>query len=220
MKPVLLFDWDGTIVDSNAWKWSGAWQEAFDGEPELFAVIERVLADDLDKKLSRIQLVEETLRRAREKGISPKRTQKEYLDGFGRAVREGVVRIGLFPHAKEMLAQLSEEVYRMYVISATAQEDLEHTAVVLGVKNYFAGLHGRPGEKEEHAEAIRTQEPAGATFVVIGDGESDREAARNIKSQLIGIVNEWNGWEADDSVVHKIKNIAELPKVLARITKE
>lgn len=212
--PVLLFDWDGVIADTNAWKWGGAWREVFAGEPQLLVHVERVLAEDVEKRLNRHQLVEETIRRAAEAGCTPRLSPKEYADRFGEAVRTGTLRVGLFPGARDTLASLHAAGHRMYVISMTAQRDLEHAAREFGVEEYFIELRGMPGTKPEHAKDISMLEPEDATYVVIGDGAGDRALAEQLGCPFIGVVNEWNGWANDATLAHKVRSITDVPREL------
>lgn len=208
-KPILIFDWDGVIVDSNAWKWEGAWKEVFSEEPLLVKITTQILSDDADKTLNRYQLIDETLARADKQGILPLYSKKEYADLFGKAVRDGVVHIGLFPGVKDVLKQLHFAGYRMYVISATLQKDLEYIARELSVEDYFVEIYGLPGNKLEHADTICSHEKANAEYIVVGDGNSDRELAKEIGCPFIGIANKWNGWEVTDDkkIVSRVKDI-------------
>ncbi|MCH7529884.1 HAD family hydrolase [Patescibacteria group bacterium] len=211
---ILLFDWDGVIVDSNAWKWNGAWQKVFSDEPALAKIMMHAFSNDTDKILNRYQLLDETFAHADKQGISPLHLKEEYADQFGKAVRGGVVRIGLFPGAKDILKQLHTAGYRMYVISATLQKDLEYIAHELGVMDYFVALYGLPGSKLEHTNTIRSCEKTNAEHIVIGDGDSDRELAKRIDCLFIGISNNWNKWHVGKTsigiVVPRIDDILEI----------
>ena len=214
--PVLIFDWDGVIVDSNAWKWGGAWQEVFVEEPELFRLMDRVLLEDQRKSLDRQQLVARVFELAQESGTTPQRAPEEYVERFGEAVRLGVARIGLFPGALSTLEALHIAGYHMYVISMTTQEDLEYLADQLGVGRYFVRLYGTPGKKFEHAQDIRQTEVS-QSYVVIGDGEGDRSLAKEVQASFVGILNQWNHWADDSSLMHKVDSIVDVPKVLQRM---
>lgn len=207
-KPILLFDWDGVIVDSNAWKWGNAWKEVFATESDLFQIMKRVLEEDVTKKLSRVLLVEETIKRAADQGLSVQHKPEEYVERFGVSVREGVVRIGLFPDAKTVLSELHAEGYAMYVISMTTQRDLEYIAEQLDVAGYFRALYGVPGTKPEHAAKIQALESA-EKYVVIGDGEGDKKLAEHLGVQFIGIANRWNGWKPNSDFL-VIDSVAKL----------
>ncbi len=213
----LLFDWDGTIVDSNAWKWGGAWDEVFKDEPSLRALMKRVLLDDIDKLLNREQLITELFRRASLSGIVPKMSAEVYVKHFGHIVREGTIRKGPFLKAEETLNTLFSLGYRMYAVSATEQHDLEYTAEMLGLSKYFVSLCGAPPTKEVHAEHIRKREVSGTQFIVIGDGENDRHLASNFNCPFVGIMNEWNKWQDETTLRYRIHNISELPAIMGSI---
>lgn len=213
IKPILLFDWDGVIVDSNAWKWGGAWREVFRDESNLADLMEQVLVADVKKKLRRDELVAEVLRDAEIGGIVPSRSAEEYISDFGEAVRSGVMQIGLFPGAKQTLTMLRNSGYRMYVISATAQEDLGYLAKELGVAHYFAGLYGGPISKRSHVETIKGA-VGEAKYVVIGDGEGDRQLAEYINCMFVGVINDWNQWRDDSTIANKVRSVVDLPGVL------
>lgn len=215
-KPILIFDWDGVIVDSNAWKWGGAWNKVFNTEPRLAELMQEILLKDIDKKLTRVELVDELFNRTN-KTNSPKYTKEEYLEHFGHAVRYGVSRIGLFPEAKEILQALHTGGYNMYVISATAKEDLDYISKELGVSDFFIEMYGSPGKKIEHAQDILKKEKKGSQYVVIGDGEGDRGLSKQLNCKFVGVCNCWNNWKDDESLKYRILNITEVHNVLMSI---
>ena len=215
--PVLIFDWDGVIVDSNAWKWEGAWDEVFQAEPKLAELMQEILLKDIEKKLTRIDLVNELFNKISGEDY-PKYTKEEYISRFGQTVRGGVVRIGLFPEAKAVLRTLHESGYRMYVISATSKEDLDYLSKELGVGKFFIEIYGSPGKKIEHAQNILKNDDNDTQYIVIGDGEGDRKLAVELNSVFVGVTNQWNNWENDNSLKYSISHIGQVHNILKRIT--
>ncbi len=215
--PVLLFDWDGVIVDSNDWKWGGAWKEVLANEDALMDIMKEILSEDVEKRLSRNQLVDEMCVRAQRRDVRCQSTKEQYLARFKDAVRVGTVRLGLFQGVREVLSSLDRMGFHMYVISMTAQQDLEYTAQQLDVAQYFVGLYGVPGSKEEHAKVVAGQEPPHMSFVVIGDGTGDRDLAEHIGCPFVGVINSWNKWKNDATLKFSIENFTELPALLPRL---
>lgn len=216
--PVILWDWDGVIANSNSWKWEGgAWEQALYEEKSLAEIMAGILEEDAEKKLTRFDLVEKMLVLAKEKGIEPQHSSDEYTDAFGKALQEGYLTIGLFDGVKEVLRELHELGHRMYVISAASQEDLETTAPKLGIDKYFISLNGLPGKKIEHADKIRSKEGSDTSYVVIGDGEGDRKLAEHIGCRFIGVVNEWNSWGEEKQKFLTVSDIREIPKALQNL---
>ena len=215
--PVLLFDWDGVIVDSNAWKWQGAWEEVFKEEPSLLILIKQILSNDPDKKLSRYELVQVLMKKADENGISCLLRQEDYVFRYGSAVREGVKRIGLFEDVHTILDELNQVGYKMYVISMSTQEDVDYLSEQLNVAQYFINLYGLPGGKYEHVRKIIEEEKSNG-FIVIGDGEGDKNLAESIDGEFIAVTNEWNKWALDNNIKYKINHLLELPRILKKIS--
>lgn len=212
LKMVVIFDFDGVIVDSNAWKWIEAWREVFRDEPYLLEVMGQLLAKDAEKKLTRIELIEQLFEDLEKKNYTPFCVKEDYLKRYGKIVREGVLRIGLFDGIPKVLAQLEKRGCRMYIISATPQEDLDYISQRLNIANFFCALYGFPGLKKEHGQEVARREGHQATYVVIGDGEGDRTLAKEIGARFIGVSNRWNGWRQSGSfeVVSKVDEILDL----------
>lgn len=219
-KKILLFDWDGTIVDSNHFKWVGAWQLVFEGEPDKQCAIEEVFRTPKGRVYNRWELVRETLILTDDPSLDlegeklredPRITK--YTDKFRDILETSYDSMPIFEKSSELLKNLKEDGYTMYVISNSATEGLKKMAKHFGVLDYFNNIYGLPASKWENFQIISQIEGTsnGEDFVYIGDGENDKALAEKIGCQFIGIANEWNGWTENPSM--KDKSIIDLSEI-------
>lgn len=215
--PTLLFDWDGVIVDSNSWKWEGAWEKVFCDEPHLNDCMKRVLNEDKDKRMTRTELVVAMANSLSNKHV-PAHPLEYYIELYGNVIRDGADNsISLFPDALNTLLFLKERGFDMHVISMTAQNDLLFLANKLNVSSFFSSLNGTPLKKRDHVIRIVNENKLDQTYIVIGDGVGDMELASEFKYRFIGVNNKWNNWKQNSEMELKIDKLNELPLVLASL---
>lgn len=201
---ILVFDFDGVLVDSNGLK-----RVAFF---DLFAEDDRVSDDLVAEAVSKgtrydtFRFIFETI------GI-PERDRAayigEYAARYDAMVQKGIARRGLFPGVSDALRELSH-THALYVNSATPCDALRVSIRTLSIHRLFRGLYGAPESKAANLAAI--QEREGAEFsdmVFIGDGEGDRTAAEAAGCRFIGISNTQNGWR--NTAFPLLESVAELP---------
>lgn len=231
-KPILVFDWDGVIADSNDWKWDGMWHKIF---PSALSLIARNLLKAKEgRSLTRYELIRRILLQGGlvelaaydENSAMAHPSVAEALERFQTVSREGVIKKGLFNGAREVLSDLSAQGYSLYVITGTAHDDIVYLTEKLNVGLFFKQVYGIThkgfGEGgainksyafEKIAEIEDTKDPR--SYVVIGDGETDYNLAQKIRCRFIGVANKWNNWE--NTPFPLIKDLTELPSCLKTI---
>ena len=225
MPRAIIFDWDGTLIDSNDFKWGLSWQMVFEGEPEKQAAIKKIFADDeLGRRYNRWELVRETLIRVGDKDDSllavgenlrsnPSITR--YTEKFSEILETGLEYMQPFPNTKQTLAQLKKDNHLLYVISNTLTRNIIHAAKTFGLTDFFDGIYGLPENKYENYQKILQQlTDSPAEFLVVGDGEADKDLAKKIGCRFIGIANQYNRWRPDiNNRECYVSDIKEVPVV-------
>jgi len=157
---VIVFDFDGTLVDSNRLKYD-AFFELFTDDPNHVRTIRKVLS--AKKEQSRF--------------IGIKDQVKELADRYNDLVLTGAKTCSELPEAEDVLKSLTQK-YRLYVSSTTPEDPLREIVQFRGWAHLFVEVFGYPRQKPETIRQIYKRENAGSSEVlVVGDGETDRQSA-------------------------------------------
>lgn len=169
---VYVFDFDGTLVDSAPLK-----REAFFRllPDDCRQIVARVL--DADPDGSRHVVIPRMLSMAHGAGLAQEITHADALvREYGRLVEEGVSQAAPMARADELVAKAA--AHASYVASMTPQDQLERFVAARGWRGSFIQLFGFPLAKADVVSGLlRHHAIPAARLLVVGDGESDRQAA-------------------------------------------
>lgn len=222
---VLLFDWDGTIIDSNQYKFHDAWLLVFADEPKKQEKVLQVLAHPEDRMLFRYGIVARVIEDEpgntdlqgvtnSDHWIKSDSRITRYTERFAACMKDHR-RMPAFPNAKQTLETLAEQGYTMYVVSGSSEATIDEQIELYGL-DYFVGRFGNSNTKHAHFQTITKREHKSdpSHYVVIGDGTTDASLASKIECHFIGVANAYNKWgdtEIDFPVIH---DIGDLPNTL------
>ncbi len=187
------FDFDGTLVDSNAIK-----QDAYFAMTRRFSADESIVQAALERRpggdryqVSRL-IAEELLARGALKessaGTPADELARALADAYTAHCEREITACDAVAGAREALASLSEFGIALYVNTGTPTEAILPILERRDLKRYFDGVFGAPASKLANLEAIASA--AGtqpAEMVLVGDGEDDRQAASSFGCAFIGI---------------------------------
>jgi phosphoglycolate phosphatase len=167
----VVFDFDGTLVDSNALKRDG-YDRVVAGEAGGPALMAQALAAGPG---DRRQIFERYVSlRQRIGGADAATLAKNYSD----LVDAAVAAAPSMPGAEELLRALAAAGVAVHLSSATPLASLAWIVARRGWDGHFRSLHGRPAAKEETlAELIAAHGTAPHEIAVVGDGDDDRASA-------------------------------------------
>jgi membrane protein len=203
----VLFDLDGTLVDSNDYHvaaWEVAFREA--GHAITTEQIHRQIGKGGDNLVPALLPGLDT----------------DAVEALGKA--QGTVfreryleQIRPFPDARALMARVSEAGKQVVLASSAGSADIDHYITLLDVKDLIAFATGK--DDVEHskpdpdifAAAMRKAGIAAADCLVIGDTPYDVEAARAIGIDTIGLLSGGFGEE----VLQQAGAIAIYPDVAA-----
>lgn len=213
MIEVVVFDFDGVLVDSNAVK-RDAYFEIFAHRGEAVrGVIERALVEEGDG--DRFETIGVILRRlGGEEAVLPVREGAiaRYAERYNDLCEEHAATCREVPGASGALDELSR-VLPLYVNSATPEEPLRRIVRRRGWEPHFRAVLGRPLTKEENLRRIFLEtgvSPRRALFV--GDGKRDVAAARELGCPFLAVRNAFNDF--DLSGLPAVDNLDDLPTVV------
>jgi len=170
----VVFDFDGTLVDSNRIK-----------RESLFAVVESIAAgrDIMGQILSapdrgdRYAVFERFAGMAGLPSGSGGKLAQEYSD----RCRTLIAACPEMPGAEAAMEALYARQCRLFINSATPEIDLRPIVQTRGFSRLLAGIFGGPATKAGNLHRILTLSGAPPRdLVVVGDGSDDREAADQI----------------------------------------
>ena len=239
-KTIVIWDWDGALVDSLTYKYLHVWEDVFPGETEKHKFLIDLINTPEGKKMNRYELMREALVHFGDKtleGISREELadhplMQEYGKRYAGGSVPGIVKTGLFPDSKRVLQELSDDDYPMYIISTSKHEDLQTITEALQVDHYFklrlgfgwppfierksegeAGGYDKYESFKEVAAREGTEDPA--RYVVIGDGSSDHKLAQQIGCRFIALATRWNGWAEDKEMQPFLAaSLSDVPRMI------
>jgi phosphoglycolate phosphatase len=182
-KKVIVFDFDGTLIQSNRLKYE-AYFQLFPNEPGYREVIETILKTSFEESryviLRRILLGLGT-----EEGLEDR--VAGLAAGYNHLVLAGAIACPETGDAGSVLKSLQVK-FHLYLSSTTPEESLQTIVESRGWRGFFRDIYGYPRKKAEtlrtilEAEKITPEE-----MLVVGDGESDQDAARAVGCGFIRV---------------------------------
>lgn len=181
----IIFDFDGTLVDSNRLKYD-AYFELFPADERHCRTIREVLAERFEQ--ARYAILEEILRRLGiEEDDSLQREVNKLAERYNDLVLAGAKTCPERAGAEEALKKLAP-AYALYLSSTTPQTSLEEIIRFRKWDGYFQAVFGYPHAKGETLRRIAASERVQCDQVlVVGDGETDRQSAVENGAQFIHV---------------------------------
>jgi phosphoglycolate phosphatase-like HAD superfamily hydrolase len=177
----VAFDFDGTLVDSNAIK-RGAYFEVLSQVPGSAEVLERVLRDHPGAdRFGILGAAHGAL--AQRPGLP---ALARLVSDYSSLCEERVSRCPALPGAVAALEALAGS-HALYVDSATPADALERIVALRGWTGFFRGVLGGPRSKLENlVELARREHLAPEQVLYVGDAPQDREAAAAFGCRFLG----------------------------------
>lgn len=206
---ILIFDFDGTIVDSNEIK-NGAYLELFPlANQKTKELIGKI---SYGSRKTRYQIIGEILSTLKEIGeISFSDIEKEIerrAEQYGEIVKREILKNNGVVGAFNALWFYFNNKYALYLLSGTPLRPLQQIVEKMIANKKippFKKIYGRIDDidevffkKQVLTEIIKLENVLAREIVMVGDGESERNAALGAGCNFVGITNKSNGWEKND----------------------
>lgn len=183
---VIVFDFDGTLVESNRLKYE-AFFRLFPDDANHKAVVRQVLAEDLEA--SRYVILKKILLRLKEPADSIAASVERLAGQYNDLVVEGAKTCPQCSGAERILRQLSAD-YALYLSSTTPEEPLRDIIQFRRWTQFFTTIFGYPRRKAESLREILEQQQVDPSQVlVVGDGESDHASAQEVGCEFFSVNN-------------------------------
>ena len=174
---VIVFDFDGTLIDSNQLKYD-AFFKLFPSDDLHKKIVTEVLSEILEG--SRYVILRETIKRRNTE------MNEDELDNnvqvlatkYNVIVADGAKHCKEKPGAKEVLESLSKR-YNLYLNSTTPETSLKDIVKHRKWENYFCDIFGYPNDKTVVLLNIIKKESINPDeLLVVGDGMSDMDSSK------------------------------------------
>lgn len=170
----VVFDFDGTLVDSNAIKRQGFFDVVAD-EPASAARMQAVLAAVEGDRRAIFESYVAARCASGAVGPDAQALVRRYSDHVDAHVAEAPE----MPGASEMLRSLHQAGLRVFISSATPLVNLTGIVERRRWRDWCDGLYGYPSRKSDTLMAIRAQLGIDIrSIAVVGDGADDFDSAR------------------------------------------
>ncbi len=185
---VVLFDFDGVILDSNPVK-TEAFRTALADYPP--ALVERFVAyHRANGGVSRYV----KLRRFFSEFVpvaDPQAACAAALERFGALARDALMRAPIVPGVTAVLERLRVPTY---VVSGADQQEVRDVLAARGLGHHFARVLGSPVAKEEHVRQLLRSGELPAPGLFFGDARKDMEVAEGagLDFVYVGGATEWD----------------------------
>lgn len=205
---LFAFDFDGTLVQSNDIK-TRAFQDVVhresSGNPHALEAL-RVIIEN-NRYLDRygvFSLLEEKF---------PMLNAQRLAVLFSEECKMLILKAPEVSGAKMLLEAIRQKQAISIINSATPQEPLREIIGQMDIAVYFKEIYGAPVSKTENLKAAMSLYAlTPEQVIVIGDGQNDLDAARNIGCLFYGIKNDHTDLDPAGNMLHE--DLTDLLKVM------
>ena len=218
----VVFDFDGTLVDSNDIKREAffdivrCWDPAGELVSEVFA---RWPAADRYEKTRRIAegLIN---RKLLPHDASVETWAARLADDYTERCENTIALCTEMPGASQALAGLSEKGYLLFINSATPLGPLRRVLELRSWDHYFQAVYGAEGSKADNLRRIALEVGADSHEIVhVGDQPDDRRGAEQFGCHFVAMTagnidSAVRGWPL------RVEDLRELPTLFSRLSRE
>ena len=213
----IAFDFDGTLVDSNAIK-HDAFFEVLRDKPDIRPFLEALLEHSYTE-------TRHTIFAKIARHLSPGDARiaddlaMQYVQRYSAVTEQRVAESAEIPGAGAMLERLRAKGYTLALVSATPTVPLAAIIEKRGWRNKFSHVYGAPASKADNLNALSNAlgiHPR--QMVMVGDRTNDLQGADATACWFIGLLRPDSDFTATPR--RAIRNLDELDAVIEQISAE
>jgi len=188
----IVFDFDGTLAQSDHIK-----RETFFEVLDDYVGSDKLLSERLDANpiATRYEVFTHMEARLREDGHKLESgISRSWVDEYTRRCEERIIACNEVKGAGSALKTLQTLGWTLFINSATPRDALNPILMGRGIDCHFSGVYGAPTDKASNLRDIL--EKTGLSpeqTVLVGNGESDREAAVEVGVRFVAIGKDVDG---------------------------
>lgn len=191
MTSCVVFDFDGTLVDSNHIKRQTFYDIVQPYDPEGTSVT-RILQQFPEK--DRYGIFEEIIKTLANQGslpsnLDPNILKDHWAQSYTAQCERAIAECEEVPGASQALDWLATQDIPLFVNSRTPKDTLQHLLAARNLSKYFEGVYGAPARKSQNLQYIQSLGNWHShDTIFVGDSEDDQEAAQEVGCQFIGVL--------------------------------
>lgn len=216
----VVFDFDGTLVQSNSIKRQGFY-EVTKALGDVAEVVDTVLVDKVgDRQAIFAELVRRLQTTGRLPAVRVEQTlAHDLVDRYTSYCEESIASCAEVVGATACLEALTALQVALFVSSATPTAPLRQVLRRRGIDRFFRQILGRPAGKVENLRlAMAEVMAAPEATVMVGDNEVDRTAAVAVGCHFVGIENDFSGYTQRPSIL--IDDLRQLPPIILSLNRD
>ena len=207
-----VFDFDGTLVDSNNIKLNAFFQVT-NNLPNSKAIIEEILLRDVGDRNTIFEFFSHAM--YSEHGISV--NINDLISNYTLLCEDEVSQAISTKDSDESLEKLLSMGIKIFISSATPEQTLNIIVNKRGNSHLFNGIYGSPNSKEMHIHNIRRLFQCHSSEIIyVGDSEVDRVAALRTNCHFFGIGHDFSRFSIKPQVLRE--TLHDLPKWVSTFT--
>jgi len=204
-----IFDFDGTLVDSNNIKFNAFFQVT-KNIPNSKKSLKQILQEPPGDRHAIFKRLSDLLYSEYQISVN----DKKLSDAYTSICEEKVSSAQSIKGSEDSLEKLKLMGVKLFVSSATPEETLVNIINNRGISHFFDGIFGAPNTKEVHIQHVmKLFNLSSSEVVYIGDSETDRLAARMLDCHFVGIGDDSSRFLIKPSIL--LKSLHNLPKSLS-----
>ena len=205
---LLVFDFDGVLVDSNAVK-QNAYREVLKEVPNGLPALAE--AQKRFPEADRFGILKETFLLVKGPHANVEADVRRAARRYNTICEEFTATCAEISGVSSVLPELLDS-YNLAINSDTPQTPLQRVVIKRGWNTWFSHVLGRPKTKEENFSSLfQAHHVSAQQTVFLGDRERDRKAAINTKCLFVGMKNAFNNFQRQPQyMVSDLKAFKEL----------
>ena len=202
-KKILIFDFDGVILDSVNIK-TLAFQEIFKRYSR--SIIKKITHHhQVHGGISRTNKIKYYYKYFIKKKLT-KKNEAEITNRFKLIISKKILKCKFIPGSYSFLKNNN---YTSYISSGTPQIELKKICKKRGIAKYFKNIYGSPSMKENHIRKIikKHKKEEKKNFIFLGDSLTDKIAAKRCNITFIQVGNLIKKNRRAKNIIPNLKNL-------------
>jgi len=186
----IVFDFDGTLVDSNDIKLHTFYEVTRSHDP-FGSTVTRILQQypDKDRHGVFLEIVHELLVNNQiPKHQNPEALATQWAEAYTFSCEQAIATCEEVSGTTETLRWISQQNIPIFINSRTPTTTLQRLVTLRSLNSYVSEVCGAPASKSENLRHIQNQTQAKPKEILfVGDSEDDRKAALEVGCHFVGV---------------------------------
>jgi phosphoglycolate phosphatase len=209
----VVFDFDGTLVDSNEIK-TQAFFDVTSGIPNANKILTSILK--IQDFGDRYKIFDYLCRELKSNNDNLRFNSKLLVEKYTNLCERKILEAPYIFGTQETLDQLYKLNFKLFISSATPQKELIKIVKQKKIHNYFEKIYGSPQSKFQHIINIimdRNCDPS--EILYLGDSEVDRTTSLMSNCHFIGVGSDSSRFDVRPKIL--IDSLIGLPQIIDNI---